>query len=55
MRTFQEIKDNYQFIDLEIETLKSLKPIIEPQADRLVDDFYQLLMEIPDTSKFLQD
>ncbi|MEW6387890.1 MAG: protoglobin domain-containing protein [Thermodesulfobacteriota bacterium] len=55
MRTFQEIKDNYRFIDLEIETLKSLKPIIEPQADRLVNDFYQLLLEMPDTARFLQD
>ncbi|OGP69516.1 MAG: hypothetical protein A2Y80_06065, partial [Deltaproteobacteria bacterium RBG_13_58_19] len=49
------IKDNYKFIDLEVETLKSLKPLVEPHADRIVDDFYQLLMEIPDTAKFLQD
>jgi uncharacterized membrane protein (DUF373 family) len=55
MRTFQEIKDNYRFTDLEIETLKGFLPVVEPQADRIVDDFYNLFLQLPDTAKFLQD
>jgi uncharacterized membrane protein (DUF373 family)/hemoglobin-like flavoprotein len=55
MRTFQEIKDNYRFSELEIETLKGLKPVVEPHADHLVADFYNLLLTIPDTAKFLTD
>jgi uncharacterized membrane protein (DUF373 family)/hemoglobin-like flavoprotein len=55
MRTFQEIKDNYQFTELEVETLKSLRPVVEPHADRLVDDFYQLFLAYPETAAFLKD
>jgi uncharacterized membrane protein (DUF373 family)/hemoglobin-like flavoprotein len=55
MRTFQEIKDNYRFTELEIETLKSLLPLVEPHADTIVSDFYNLLFNIPDTAKFLKD
>jgi uncharacterized membrane protein (DUF373 family) len=55
MRTFQEIKGNYRFTELEVETLKGLLPLVEPHADRLVDDFYNLFLQIPDTAKFLQD
>jgi uncharacterized membrane protein (DUF373 family)/hemoglobin-like flavoprotein len=53
MRTFQEIKDNYRFTELEIEILKGLLPLVEPHADRLVEDFYTLFLQIPDTAKFL--
>ena len=35
MRTFQEIRDNYRFSDLEAETLKGLLPVVEPHAARL--------------------
>jgi uncharacterized membrane protein (DUF373 family) len=55
MRPFQEIKDNYRFSELEMETLRSLGPVVEPHADRLVDDFYQLFGEIPETAAFLGD
>ena len=55
MRTFQEIKDNYRFSELEMETLKSLFPLMELHADRIVSDFYNLFLQIPDTAKFLQD
>jgi uncharacterized membrane protein (DUF373 family) len=55
MRTFQEIKDNYQFSELEMEILRSLFPIVEPHLDRLVADFYTLLLQIPDTAKFLKN
>jgi uncharacterized membrane protein (DUF373 family)/hemoglobin-like flavoprotein len=55
MRTFQEIKENYRFTELEVETLKGLLPIVEPHADGLVDDFYNLFLQLPDAAKFLQD
>jgi uncharacterized membrane protein (DUF373 family)/hemoglobin-like flavoprotein len=55
MRTFQEIKDNYRFSEGEMETLGNLLPLVEPHADRLVSDFYQLFQQMPDAAKFLQD
>jgi len=55
MRTFQEIKDSYRFNETEAETLRSLLPLVEPHADRLVQDFYQVFLQIPDAAKFLQD
>jgi uncharacterized membrane protein (DUF373 family) len=55
MRTFQEIKDNYRFTELEMETLKALLPVVEPHADRIVTDFYNLFLQITDTAKYLQD
>ena len=55
MRTFQEIKDNYRFTELDMEILKGLLPVVEPHADRLVGDFYNLFLQIPDTARFLKD
>jgi uncharacterized membrane protein (DUF373 family)/hemoglobin-like flavoprotein len=55
MRTFQEIKDNYRFTELEIETLKSLLPVVEPHVDTIVSDFYNLFLTLPDTARFLKD
>ncbi len=53
MRTFQEIKDHYLFSELEVETLKGLKPLVEPHADQIVGDFYYYFQQIPDAAKFL--
>ena len=55
MRSFQEIKDNYRFTELEIEILKGLLPLVEPHADGLVGDFYTLFLQIPDAAKFLTE
>ena len=55
MRTFQEIKDNYRFTDPDIEILKGLLPVVEPHVETIVSDFYDLLLTIPDTAKFLKD
>ncbi len=54
MRTFQEIKDSYLFSELEVETLKGLKPLVEPHADQIVGDFYDYFQQIPDAAKFLE-
>ncbi len=55
MRTFQEIKDNYRFTQVEIEILAELRPVVEPHADRLVTDFYNHFLQIPDTAKYLNN
>jgi|UniRef100_A0A7C5EP11 uncharacterized membrane protein (DUF373 family)/hemoglobin-like flavoprotein len=55
MRTFQEILTNYNFDEETFQTLKSLEPLVEPHAEQIVEDFYRMLMEMPDTAKFLQD
>jgi uncharacterized membrane protein (DUF373 family)/hemoglobin-like flavoprotein len=55
MRTFQEIKDNYRFAEPEMQILKDFLPVVEPHANRLVDDFYELFRQLPDTAKFLKD
>jgi uncharacterized membrane protein (DUF373 family) len=55
MRTFQEVKDNYRFTEPEMETLKGLLPIVEPHADRIVGDFYNHFLQLPDAAKFLKD
>jgi uncharacterized membrane protein (DUF373 family) len=55
MRTFREIKDNYGFTKLEMDALKALLPLVESYADRIVTDFYDLFLQIPDTAKFLLD
>ncbi len=55
MRTFQEIKDNYRFTTAEMETLKSLLPVVEPHAEQLIGDFYHVCRQMPDAAKFLQD
>jgi uncharacterized membrane protein (DUF373 family)/hemoglobin-like flavoprotein len=55
MRTFQEIKDNYRFTEAEVETLRNLLPLVEPHADQLVSDFYQLFLQMPDAATFLPE
>jgi uncharacterized membrane protein (DUF373 family) len=54
MRTFQEIKDNYHFTKDEFDLLTDLLPVIEPVADQIVEDYQQILLELPDTAKLLQ-
>ena len=55
MRTFEEIRKNFHLGDDEEEMLRRLAPLVEPQADQIVEDFYQYLLEIPYAAKFLQD
>lgn len=55
MRTFEEVRQNYRLGQDEEGILFSLAPLIEPQADQVVDDFYQFLQEMPDAARFLED
>jgi uncharacterized membrane protein (DUF373 family) len=55
MRNFPEILSNYHLDEEMVQTLTSLAPLVEPEADQVVEDFYKLLLEMPDTAKFLED
>uniref|UniRef100_A0A7C3UZ86 Heme-binding sensor globin domain-containing protein n=1 Tax=Desulfobacca acetoxidans TaxID=60893 RepID=A0A7C3UZ86_9BACT len=55
MRTFEEIRRNFRLGEAEEDMLRSLAPLIEPEAEQVVEDFYQSLLEMPYTAKFLQD
>ena len=55
MRTFEEIRQNYRLGEEEENMLFRLAPVVEAHADQVVEDFYQFLLEIPDTAKFLED
>jgi uncharacterized membrane protein (DUF373 family) len=55
MRTFGEIRQNYRFGEAEENMLRRLASVVEPQADQVVEDFYNFLLEIPETAKFLED
>jgi uncharacterized membrane protein (DUF373 family) len=55
MFTMQEIKSHYQFSDEEADTLRSLLPIAEASRDRMLDEFYDYLLGLPETASFLQD
>ena len=55
MRTFEEIRKNFHLGDDEEDMLRRLAPLVEPQADQIVEDFYQYLLEIPYAAKFFQD
>ena len=55
MFTMQEIKNHYFFTNDEAETLKSLLPIAEASKDRMINEFYDYLLGLPETAAFLQD
>jgi uncharacterized membrane protein (DUF373 family) len=55
MRSFQEIRDNYRFSEIEAETLKGLLPVMEPHARQLIRDFHNLFLQMPDAAKFLAE
>ena len=55
MFTMQEIKSHYHFSDEEADTLRSLLPIAEASRDRMLDEFYDYLLGLPETATFLQD
>jgi uncharacterized membrane protein (DUF373 family) len=55
MFTMQEIKTHYLFSEEEAETLRSLLPIAETSRGRMIDEFYDYLLGIPETATFLKD
>jgi uncharacterized membrane protein (DUF373 family)/hemoglobin-like flavoprotein len=55
MLTMQEVKSHYFFTEAEEGLLRDLLPLAQENCDALVDHFYDYLLKIPETAKFLHD
>ena len=55
MLTMQEVKSHYFFTDTDEGLLKELLPLAQENCDALVDQFYDYLLKIPETAKFLRE
>jgi uncharacterized membrane protein (DUF373 family) len=55
MLTMQIIKDHYFFSDADASLLKELQPLAAANKERMVDEFYDYLLGIPETAAFLND
>jgi len=55
MLTMQEVKEHYFFTDTDAEYLKELYPLVQANCETLVDEFYDYLLKIPETAKFLRE
>jgi uncharacterized membrane protein (DUF373 family)/hemoglobin-like flavoprotein len=55
MLTMQEVKGHYFFTETEESLLKELLPLAQENCDSLVDQFYDYLLKIPETAKFLRE
>jgi len=55
MLTMQEIKKHYFFTHDDAEHLKELLPIAQENCDLMVEEFYDYLLTIPETARFLKD
>lgn len=55
MFTMQEIKNHYLFTEEEAEALNSLLPLAESQQERMINEFYDYLLGMPETAAFLSE
>ncbi len=55
MLTMQDIKGHYFFTDEDAELLRQLRPLAEANKERMVEEFYDYLLGIPETAEFLKD
>jgi len=55
MLTMQEIKSHYYFTDSDAGLLKDLLPLAQKNSDAMVDEFYDYLLNIPETAQFLRE
>ena len=55
MLTMEEVKGHYFFTDEDAGLLKDLLPVAQHNCDRMVEEFYDYLLKIPETTKFLRD
>ena len=53
MLTMQEIKSHYLFTQDDAAALKALQPLAEAQKERMINEFYDYLLGIPETAAFL--
>jgi uncharacterized membrane protein (DUF373 family)/hemoglobin-like flavoprotein len=55
MLTMEEVKSHYFFTDTDAELLKELLPLARENCETLVNEFYDYLLKIPETAKFLRE
>jgi uncharacterized membrane protein (DUF373 family)/hemoglobin-like flavoprotein len=55
MLTMQEVKEHYFFTDTDAALLKDLLPLAREHSERMIEEFYNYLLKIPETAGFLQD
>lgn len=55
MLTMQEIRSHYFFTDQDAALLQSLRPLMEANAGRMADEFYDFLLGIPETAAYLKE
>ena len=55
MVSMQDIKKHYFFSDEDAELLKALRPLAEASRERMADEFYDYLLDIPETAAFLKE
>lgn len=55
MLTMQEVKSHYFFNDNDAALLRDLQPLVRDNSSALMDAFYDYLLKIPETAKFLRN
>jgi uncharacterized membrane protein (DUF373 family) len=55
MLTMEEVKNHYFFTEADAALLKELLPIARDNSESLVNEFYDYLLQIPETARFLLD
>ena len=55
MLTMNDIKSHYFFTDDDAELLRSLRPLAEGNKERMVSEFYDFLLGIPETAEYFKD
>ncbi|MBJ6724134.1 protoglobin domain-containing protein [Geomesophilobacter sediminis] len=55
MLSMEDVKHHYFFSETDAALLKELLPIARDNCDRIMDEFYEYLMRIPETAAFLRE
>jgi len=55
MLTMQDIRNHYQFTDVDAQLLKDLQPLAQDYKERLADEFYDYLLGMPETAAHIKD
>ncbi len=55
MLSMEEIKRHYRFTSEDARLLQALLPVAESSAQRMIEEFYDYLLGLPETAEFLRD
>ncbi|HBB35793.1 MAG TPA: anti-anti-sigma factor [Cyanobacteria bacterium UBA8803] len=55
VRDASSLRKLYEISEKDLESIKSLEPLMLPQMDKMMDDFYRWLMEQPEYEQFFSD